>query len=404
MIEAIGFVEPGFEEVREVFLGNFEKHDEVGASVCVYLNGRPVVDLTGGTTTDGRPYDENSLQLVFSTTKGMTAVCAHMLAQAGDLDFDVPVIEYWPEFGDYGKGNIPVSWLLSHRSGLVDTSMSLTLDEALDWDTVTAALAASKPLWEPGTQHGYHAITYGWLVGEIIRRVSGMGIGEYFQTHIADRLGLDFWVGLPEEQHHRVARLIPMGLPGGMGLPDQQRDTTAGDSAGGGGKSFTEMLDSFLGPGNLLGRALTAPGGALGDQGVWNEPRIWSAAIPSANGIGNARSIARVYSACIDEVDGQRLLNPDTLDRALVQQVSGPDSVLMMPIPFGLGFMLHSEFSGFSTDGSFGHYGAGGSLGFADPGLGIGFGYVMNKMQLSLAGDKRTGSLIAAVKRSVARI
>lgn len=401
MTQLSGFVEPGFEEVREQFLLNFAERDEVGASVCVYLDGRPVVDLSGGTTTDGRAYDDRALQLVFSATKGATALCALLLAQDGELDLDAPVVEYWPEFGAEGKGAVPVSWLLCHRSGLIDTSMPLTFAEALDWDTVTAALAASRPVWVPGTQHGYHAITYGWLVGEVVRRVSGLSIGEFFARRVAEPLGLDFWIGLPPEQHPRVARLIPMGTPAGPGAPGASAAT---DRPAGPRKTFGEMLDKFLGPGNLLGRALTAPGGAFSDQGIWNDPRVWSAMVPAANGIGNARSLARMYASCIEEVDGNRLLTPDMLAAATTARVTGPDAVLMMPIPFGLGFMLHSDFSGFTTPGSFGHYGAGGAVGFADPGLGVSFGYVMNKMQLSLSGDKRTGALISAVKRSVARL
>ncbi|MFZ4434491.1 MAG: serine hydrolase domain-containing protein, partial [Microthrixaceae bacterium] len=170
MTDIRGQVEPGFEAVGDAFEANFAEHGEVGAGFSLYVEGEQVVALTGGVAdADGRPYDEDTLQMVFSTTKGATAVCAHLLAERGELDLDAPVAEYWPEFAAADKGDVPVSWLLCHKAGLIDTDRSMTLDEALDWDTVTAALAESTPVWEPGTQHGYHAVTYGWLVGEVVR-------------------------------------------------------------------------------------------------------------------------------------------------------------------------------------------------------------------------------------------
>lgn len=389
-----GFVEPGFEEVRDRFIQNFADHGEVGASLCILHRGETVVDLVGGADTKGNPYDERTLQLVFSATKGATAICANLLVQDGLLDLSAPVAEYWPEFAANGKGSMPASWLLCHKSGLIDTSMPLTFDEALDWDTVTAALAASEPIWEPGTRHGYHAVTYGWLVGELIRRVSGTSIGEFFARRVAEPLGLDFWIGLPEDQHSRVSHLISMSSP----IRSEEIGALGLDSAPKGG-GLVAMLDKLLGPGNLTGRALTAPGGAFSDQDIWNNPRVWSAQIPAANGITNARSLARMYAATMGEVDGFRLFEPETLDRAITMQTEGPDAVLMMPIPFGLGFMLHSQFSGFSSPAAFGHYGAGGAVGFGDPSSDIAFGYAMNQMQLSLAGDQRTGGLIAALGR-----
>ncbi|MGB3411751.1 MAG: serine hydrolase domain-containing protein [Microthrixaceae bacterium] len=396
MAEIRGVVAPGFERLRDEFAQNFDSRGEVGASLCLYVDGEAVVDLTGGVTAAGTPYGDDTLQLVFSATKGATAVCAHVLAQQGLLDFDRPVVDYWPEFAAAGKGNVPVSWLLCHRSGLIDTSEQLTLDEALDWDRVTQALAESSPLWEPGTQHGYHAVTYGWLVGEIVRRVSGQSIGEFFNANVATPLGLDFWIGLPPEQNHRVSELIPFQLPEGL-LPTGSGEP-GGAVAGGAPSGFMSMLDALLGPGNLAGRALSAPGGAFGNQDSWNDPRVWSAMVPAANGITNAKSLARMYAACIGEVDGVRLLDEATLKNAIKPRTEGPDSVLMFPIPFGLGFMRNSDFSPFSGDGAFGHYGAGGAVGFADPDRGLAFGYAMNQMQLGLAGDPRTNALIDVAK------
>lgn len=397
MAEIRGTVEPGFEHVRDVFARNFDEHGDVGAAFTLYVDGRPVVDLTGGVTTSGTDYDDDTLQLVFSSTKGATAICANLLAERGLLDVDAPVTDYWPEFAAAGKGDVPVSWLLCHKSGLIDTTRRLTLDEALDWDTVVTALAESTPAWEPGTQHGYHAVTYGWLVGEIVRRVSGRSIGEFFASEVAGPLGLDFWIGLPDEQVDRVSKLIPMGMPDGIPLPTAT--TTEGGDAPAVG--LIDMLDMLLGPDNLAGRALAAPGGAMRDQDSWNEPRTWAAQIPAANGITNARSLARMYAACVGEVDGVRLLSDETIATAIEPRTEGADAVLMFAIPFGLGFMRNSDFSPFAGDRSFGHYGAGGSVGFADPDRRLAFGYVMNQMHFGLAGDPRTAALIAAVDAAV---
>jgi CubicO group peptidase (beta-lactamase class C family) len=271
MTEIDGYVEDGFEGVRDAFLANFDLqpdmlgqllgHDvcEVGAAVSVWQRGRKVVDLWGGEADrrDHSPYTEDTLQLVFSTTKGVTAIAANLLVQRGELDLDAKVADYWPEFGQAGKADIPVRWLLSHQIGLPDVDRPMTKDQALAWDPVIEALADSEPVWEPGTQHGYHAVTYGWLVGEIIRRVSGKSLGTFFADEVAAPLGLDFWIGTPDEQHDRVSPLIVMGAPEGLVAPPVDGEAPPG---------LVEMLEMLLGPGNLAGRALTAPGGAFAEQ------------------------------------------------------------------------------------------------------------------------------------------
>ncbi len=398
MAEIRGTTAEGFEEIHEVFERNFNEHGDVGAGFSLYLDGEKVVDLTGGVSnSDGAPYDSDTLQLVFSTTKGATAMCAHLLAERGELDLDAPVVQYWPEFAAGGKDEIPVSWLLSHRSGLIDTDAKLSFEQALDWDTVCAALAESTPAWEPGTQHGYHAVTYGWLVGEVVRRVSGVSLGTFFRREFAEPLGIDFWIGLPDEQQSRVAPLIPMG---GGGHPPMMV-AEEGDGSDDAPSGLLEMLESLLGPDNLIGRALSAPGGALAEENVWNEPALRAAEIPSANAVTNAPSLARLYASIVGEVDGRRLLSAETIEHAIKPQVEGPDSVLMFAIPFGLGFMAHSDFSPFIGGRSFGHYGAGGSVGFADPDRNVAGGYVMNKMHFGLAGDPRTADLLECVDRLV---
>ena len=397
MSEIRGSVEAGYEPVREAFERNFVENGDIGAGFCLYVDGAKVVDLTGGVRdTDGTAYDDTTLQLVFSSTKGVTATCAHLLAQRGELDLDAPVADYWPEFSTAGKADIPVRWLLSHQAGLVDVDRAMTVEEALDWTTICDALADSPPLWEPGTGYGYHAVTYGWLVGEVVRRVAGVDFGEFVRREISEPLGLDLWVGLPDGEQHRVSPLINSGMPGlpaaePAGDADSQTDAP----------SLVGMLDMLLGEGNLLGRALTAPGGAFADDQVWNEARVRSAQIPAANGVTNAASLARMYAALVSEVDGVRLLDADTLERAIAPQVSGPSTVPLLDIPFALGFMTHSPLSPLLDGRSFGHYGAGGSLGFADPDRRVAGAYVMNAAQLAIAGDARTLGLLAAVDQVV---
>lgn len=397
MSEIRGSVEAGYEPVREAFERNFVENGDIGAGFCLYVDGAKVVDLTGGVRdTDGTAYDDTTLQLVFSSTKGVTATCAHLLAQRGELDLDAPVADYWPEFSAAGKADIPVRWLLSHQAGLVDVDRAMTVEEALDWTTICDALADSPPLWEPGTGYGYHAVTYGWLVGEVVRRVAGVDFGEFVRREISEPLGLDLWVGLPDDEQHRVSPLINSGMPG-LPTPEPAGDADSQTDA----PSLVGMLDMLLGEGNLLGRALTAPGGAFTDDQVWNEARVRSAQIPAANGVTNAASLARMYAALVSEVDGVRLLDADTLERAIAPQVSGPSTVPLLDIPFALGFMTHSPLSPLLNGRSFGHYGAGGSLGFADPDRRVAGAYVMNAAQLAIAGDARTLGLLAAVDQVV---
>lgn len=398
--EIHGTVAPGFEGVRDAFEANFTRDPdpmlsmlgdtgpaEVGAAVSVYHRGEKVVDLWGGEADrrTHRPYDGDTLQLVFSTTKGVVAICANLLAQRGELDLDAPVTRYWPEFGAAGKSEVPVRWLLSHRVGLPWIDGEMTLEQALDWDGVVDALAAAPPVWEPGSQHGYHATTYGWLVGEVIRRVSGRSVGEFVQAELSGPLGLDLWIGLPDEHHERVAPLEVIELPDDPNI--------------------AALVDQFIGPESNLGRALYAPGGAFTEHqfGTFNRPDVWRAEIPAANCITDARSLARLYAACVGEVGGSRILTPAQIDLAIERQTEGVDHVLMgLDMQYGLGFNLPNDMLKLGGHRSFGHYGAGGSVAFADPDAELGFGYVMNKMFLGLTGDPRTGTLIDAAYASLA--
>ena len=204
----------GSRRFRDAFANNFEYHGDVGAAFALYQDGEKVVDIWGGVADEetGRPWEEDTLQLVFSTTKGATAACAHLLAQRGEFDFDAPVAQYWPEFKANGKENIPVRWLLSHRAGLPVLDKPVSPEDVYAWTPFVDALAAKKPEWEPGTKHGYHAVTYGNLVGEVVRRISGKSIGQFFKDEIADPLGAEFYIGLPESEEHRVSKLISFQL------------------------------------------------------------------------------------------------------------------------------------------------------------------------------------------------
>ncbi len=374
-----GSVEAGFEPVQEAFAANFEREGDVGAACCVHLHGKVVVDLWGGVKTVGGsdPYTGETLQLVASTTKGVVAMAAHILAQEGKLDFDARVTDYWPEFGAEGKAQIPVRWLFSHRAGLSAVDRPLTMEEVYAWEPVVHALEAQRPLWEPGTAHGYHVGTYGWLAGEVIRRISGQTVGRFVEQRIARPLGLDFWIGLPGELEPRVAPMIPPPPPSGP--PDV----------------FTARL---LDPQSLLHRAFINP---MILPGTFNEPAFHAAEIPAANGIGTARALSRMYAACIGEVDGVRLLEPGTLAKAIAVQSSGEDLVLGYESAYATGFQLPFPFRPMAGSGSFGHYGMGGSVAFAHPERGFAFAYVMNQMQPSGGVDPRPHALVEALKACV---
>ena len=381
-----GTVAPGFERVRDAFAANFERHGEVGAAFSLYHRGVKVVDLWGGVADEqsGRPWAEDSIVLVFSSTKGATAICAHLLAQRGELDLDAPVARYWPEFAAAGKADIPVRWLLSHQVGLPVFDDPITAEQFLAWEPPVKALQAQRPMWAPGTTHGYHSGTYGWLVGEVVRRISGKSVGTFFADEVAKPLGLDFWIGLPEREEHRVVPVINIDL----------------QDSGVDGQVQTErrraLLEASRNPDSLLARPTTTT--PLDP----NSRAFRAAEIPAGNGVTDARSLARMYAALIGTgVDGVRLLDDKTVARAVAEQSSGLDEVLRIHTRFGLGFELNLAHGHLGQEGAFGHSGAGGSLGFADPKAEIGFGYVMNKMQLVASDDPRTLTLIAAVHESL---
>jgi CubicO group peptidase (beta-lactamase class C family) len=377
-----GTVSNGYERVRDAFETNFREGGEVGAAFCLHVKSRKVVDLWGGLTdVKGKTWKENTPALVFSTTKGATAICAMMLVDQKRLDIDAPVAQYWPEFAAGGKADIPVRMLLNHQAGLPVVDAPLSRAQVLEVAPIVDALAKQTPVWPPGSRHGYHALTYGWLVGELVRRITGKSIGRFFREEVAGPLGLDFWIGLPADEESRVARLITAPSPTDPAILAQ--------------------MAALFGPDSLAGRALSLNGAMSGPPGgdsVFNLPEVHRSEIPAANGITTARSLSRLYAACIGTVKGTRLFGKRTLDKALKIQSDAPDAVLGLRTTFGLGFMRTGPEIQMLGPNSFGHAGAGGSLGFGDFDSGVGFGYVMNQMGSGLLIDPRAARLIGAVR------
>jgi len=380
MVAIEGACEPRFSRVRDAFAAAFSRNREVGAAIAFMVDGEMVVDLWAGhlAADKKRPWTRDTIANTYSTTKGMTATCIHVLVERGRIDLDAPVADYWPEFAAAGKSRIPVRWLLTHQAGLPAIREPLPGETLYDWDAMTEALAAEAPWWEPGTRHGYHPVTFGFLVGEVIRRVSGRSVGAFFREEIAEPLDADFQIGLPAEEDARVADMIGGLVPPRSTGPDS-KVRLKGPLA----QFVTEMAD----PTTMVGAAFNNP--KLPPNAV--NTRAWRGAeIPAANGHGSARALARVYGALArgGELGGVRILQEETIRRARSEQVAGPDATLAsMPMRYGLGFMLRSDFMPFSPHpDAFGHPGAGGSIGMADPETRTGFGFVMNKMSMGLVG------------------
>jgi len=375
-METQGFCKPGFEAVQEAFENNFAKELELGACVAVTQAGEPVVDLwRGDADPQGTPWAEDTLVNVYSTTKTMAAFCVLLLADRGQVDLQAPVADYWPEFAQNGKEGVRVAHVMSHSAGLPGFDPPLgKVEELYDWDAICAGLAAQAPWWESGTCSGYHAVTQGYLQGEIVRRVSGRSIGQFFREEIAEPLGADFHIGLDPAHDGRVGELIPPSVG----------------------------LDGLADPDSVASRALA------GAPLTATEPRTsaWRRAeIPAAGGIGNARSVARVHSAlaCGGEVDGIRLLSEAGVERILEEQTRGEDLVLGVPLVFGMGFGLNdASFPISPNPRAFFWGGWGGSLAIIDLDAQLSIAYVMNRMEADLLGDLRGGSIAGAVYASLA--
>lgn len=378
-----GTVAEGFEPVREAFAANFARLGERGAAVAVYRDGRRVVDLWAGTKdVDGTaPWEPGTAQIVRSATKGVAAAGLLLLHQRGHLDLDAPVGTYWPEYKSAGKERTLVRHLLAHRAGVPVLDRPLTMAEAADPDLGAAAVAAQAPVWEPGADHGYHAQTYSWLTGELVRRVTGRPVGEWLAEEIAGPAGADFRLGLPAAEQGRAGRVGEIEAPQSAGALKlrPKRSVSA----------------AYADPDSLTRRAFAAIT-PLPDE---NDPAYRAAALPAATGIATADGLARVYASLIGEVDGGvRLFTPETMELARAERSAGADRVLVVGTRFGLGYMLHGSASPLLSPGSFGHPGRGGALAFADPESGIGFGYVTNGFRKSVTSDPRAQALVQALK------
>jgi CubicO group peptidase (beta-lactamase class C family) len=359
-----------FEAVRSAFAANFDAGQEVGASVAVTLHGEPVVDLwAGDADEDGRPWERDTIVNVWSTTKTMAATVMLMLVDRGLIELDAPVATYWPEFAAAGKEAVTIAHVLGHTAGLPGWDPPISLDTLYDWDANVAVLAAQAPWWEPGTGSGYHAITQGFLEGEVVRRVTGRTIGTFFREEVAEPLGADFHIGLPESEDHRAGRMIAPGeQPGALGLD----------------------------PDSIAGRALLS----CPLTGAEPNTRAWRAAeVPAAGGTGNARSVARVHSALANggTVDGVKLLSPEGVERIFVEQCHDVDKVLGVPMRLGTGFGLMSDLVPLSPNPRSCFWGGwGGSMAVVDVDAEVSVAYVMNRMAGGLVGDLRGAMLVLA--------
>lgn len=375
-----------FGRVREAFARNFAEAGEAGASVAVALDGELAVDLWAGRADreGARPWRRDTVVCVYSTTKGMVALAAHLLAERGLLDLEAPVAAVWPEFARAGKERLPVRQLLTHEAGLPVIDADLPAGAELDWATMTDALARQAPVWPPGERQGYHTATFGWLVGEVVRRASGRTVGTFIREEIAGPLGVDFLLGFGPEEDGRVADLL------------RARGATPAASSA--------LAKAMADPHSLTARSFNlAPGGP--GKGP-NSRAFRTSEQPSANGHTNARALAAIYGALAagGVWRGHRLARADTVRRMAEARTLGEDAILRMPVRRSLGFMLPVQGTGDARGpNAFGHAGMGGSLGFADPDAGIGFGYAMNQLWASTldGDDPRADRLARAVYASL---
>ncbi|MCT9933987.1 beta-lactamase family protein [Planotetraspora sp. A-T 1434] len=401
-----GHCDPRFRRVREVFERHFATGQELGAAFAVFVRGEAVVDLWGGVAdrTTGRTWERHTPVLAYSCTKAVAATALLLLAERGQVDLRAPVSELWPEFAANDKAGVTVEHVLSHQAGLPALEEEVPVEEFEDLAAIAARLARQAPLWEPGTAHGYHALTYGFLVGEIIRRVTGKSAGDVVAAEIAGPRGLELWLGAPPDVAGRAARLsagertapaatAPGAASAGGGLPD------GGPRMGGGGGPLEAMAAAAMDGSSLMNRAFGNPpihrlrGGA-------NNPVILRAGWPALGVVTTARGLAGFYR---DLVAGE-ILRPVTLDDALRRRVNGPDRVLCVDSSFGIGYMraAHAFPAPPAGAGSaFGHTGLGGSLGLGDIEHGIGMAYTMNKMAGAVSGGTRAYDLAAAVYDSL---
>jgi CubicO group peptidase (beta-lactamase class C family) len=368
-----GITSSGFEPVRQAFETLLAGRPGFGAAVAVYFNGEKCVDLWGGS------YRSDSVQLVFSATKGMSAVVMNLMAMRQEIDLDAPVASVWPEFAEAGKQNILIRWLLTHQAGLPGVDIPMSMTKVIEGRPMVHALEVQAPMWEPGTAFGYHALTMGFLVGEVVLRTSGRTIGNYFAEEVAAPLGLSSWIGLP---YNEMKRVMPIRI--------NDRSNTAFVS--------DDVILAGNDPNSLYSKAFANPVLQLLE---WNDPAVLKAEIPAANGVSDARSLARMYAACIGEVDGIRLLDNEAFNRATTVYADGFDVVCLEPKRFGLGFYLPFPRLPFGGQRAFGHDGAGGTLTFGDPEIGMAFGFTTDLVPELAGADPEAWDLVHVARSCI---
>ncbi|GAA4155334.1 serine hydrolase domain-containing protein [Leifsonia shinshuensis] len=383
MADIHGDTERGYEPLADAFAAAFRDRPTMGAGLSVRVGGHRVVDLWGGVADErtGRPWTADTPTVIFSCTKGLMSVLVARLVQEGRLDYAAPVARYWPEFAAAGKAGVTVAELLSHRAGLSAPREPFGMEQLLDWDAATDVLARQSPLWEPGTGYAYHAITHGWLAGELVRRVTGRSPGDYF-AELVSPITEDAWIGLPDAQAARVAHL------------------QASASQLEAGEQLLEAPSEWTGLAMTLGGAL--PAALVTPDGGFNDPRVRAAQIPGAGGIATADALAAIWSSTVVDTAGTRLLDDATLARAVVPTSWG-EPVFPTPGPWprwGRGLQLDSEARRYLGPAAFGHDGAGGQVAFADPEAQVGFAFVTN--WLEAGADDRATTIVDALRAVLA--
>ena len=383
-----GHCDAAFKAVADAFVNNFQAHGETGASVCVSVGGKKLVDLWGGVRElkTREPWQADTVSIVHSCTKAATALCAQILIDRGQLELDAPMARYWPEFAQAGKQDATVRMALNHSVGVPALREPLKQGAYYDWDYMVERLAAEPPFWSPGSRNGYHMSSFGWVVGELVRRVSGKSLGQFFRAEVAEPLGMDFWIGLPQSIDARVAPMIRFVPP-----PDAPKS------------AFTIALKAE--PKTISHLALLNNGGHQGDTRA-----AYAAEMGGGGGISNARALARMFEPLANggandgTNDGIKLLSRERIeDMRQLSMQNECDETLLIPTRFAQGFMLRMDNRGLTSgnavrigENAFGHVGAGGSLGFADPSSRLAFGYTMNRMGGGLLLNERGQALVDA--------
>ena len=375
-MEIHGECDPQFKKVKETFEKLYQEDREIGSCFAVYKDGNPLVDLWGGFQDKDKtkPWQKDNLITVYSTTKGVAAFCIALAMEKGLLKYEEKVSTYWPEFASNGKEDITVGMLMSHQAGICSPE-TRNVDDYYNQNLMAEKLAGMTPIWEPGTASGYHSMTFGWLTSELILRLTGKSLGTFFREEVGDRHEIDFFIGLPESEDHRVAELIPFDIVRNEN-PEQQQ---------------VELTDAQKSQRN-----------SAGTLDIQNTKAWRQAEIPSANGQGNAGGLAKLYSLIVPEDNSLKLLKDDTVNQMTTMQIEGRDLVLAVQVRWGVGFILnkHKIIYG-PIEGAFGHSGYGGSCAFGDPENKIGVSYVMNRMLDNFNADGRSIELINATYDSL---